>query len=108
MPLPDNPLSNLDRVSIVSFQGMDASRSPTSNEEYGIGQLAVNLGRNQRQPLHARNGLQPVTSANGNHVFAGQIFAMGALQQGNRMSMILRLSGGRLVAATNCQLVTEE
>ena len=104
MPLPDDRLSNLDRISIAAFNGMDASRSPSVNEEYSVAQLALNIGRQQRQPLHARLGLRPCTSENGNHTFGGQLFALGALAAGNRLSIVMRLSGGRLVAATGVTL----
>ena len=104
MPQPEDNLSGLDRVSLTAFVGMDASRNPASGDEYNLGVLAINLGRNQRQPLHARQGLQALTSDNDNHVFSGQIFALGALSQGNRLSLVARLSGGRLVAAKNVQI----
>ena len=104
MPVPDDRLSNLDRVPIQSFVGMDASRSPAEGDQYNVGVLAINLGRRQRQPLHSRQGLQPVTASNGNQVMSGQLFAFGALAGGNRLSLVMRLSGGRLVAATDVQL----
>ena len=99
--------SSISNVSIGRFSGLDASRSPAEGVEYDIGVLAINLGRRQRQPLHARQGLQPLTSDNGNHVFSGQIFALGALAGGNRLTLVARLSGGRLVAATNVVLDSE-
>ena len=105
MPQPDDQLSVLDRVSITNFFGMDASRNPAANEGYGVGLLAINIGRNQRQPLHARLGLRPTKSENDNHVFSGTLYAMGALAGGNRLSIIVRLSGGRLVAATGVELL---
>ena len=105
MPRPDDRLSESSRVSIPNFLGMDASRNPTANEAYGVGVLMINCGRQQRSPLHARIGLQPITTSNGNETMSGKIFALGALATGGRLSLIARLSGGRLVAAKDVELV---
>ena len=105
--MPNELLSQIDRVSITSFNGMDASRSPVVNQEYNIGQLAVNIGRRQRQPFQARLCLRPVTSENGNHLLSGHLFAMGVLSGGTRLSIIARLSGARLVAATGVTVVPD-
>ena len=104
MPPPNDQASSIDSVRIPQFFGMDASRSPSVNEEYSIGQLAVNIGRTSRQPLHSRLGLRPCTSDNGNHDLAGDVFSMGALVGGNRLALIMRVSGGRVVAASNVTL----
>ena len=104
MPQPDDRLSESGRISIANFLGMDASRNPVANEQYGVGVLMVNCGRQTRSPLHARLGLQPVTSSNGNEVMGGRLFALGALSTGGRMSLVARLSGGRLVAASDVEL----
>lgn len=104
MPYPDDQYSELGRVGIPNFHGMDASRNPTVNEDYGVGVLMVNCGRQLRSPLHPRLGLRPLTSSNDNEFMSGQIFALGALASGGRLTLVARLSGGRLVAAKDVQL----
>lgn len=108
MPRPDDRYSEGSNVSIPNFLGMDASRNPNANEGYGIGTLMVNCGRNIRSPLHPRLGLQPVTTSNDNEVMSGQIFALGALASGGRLTLIARISGGRLVAALDIALEEEQ
>ena len=105
MPLPDDVTSSADRVSVIAFNGLNASRSVVENAEYNVGISAVNIGRKIRQPLHPRLGLRPVTSSNDNHVFSGACLSMGALAAGTAIHILVRLSGGRMIAARNVELV---
>lgn len=105
MPQPDDRLSSLQRVGVSNFLGMDASRNPTANIDYGVGVLMINCGRKIRSPLHPRLGLQPLTSSNGNETMGGKLFALGALSTGGRLCLVARLSGGRLVAARDIEMV---
>jgi hypothetical protein len=104
MAQPDDQYSQYDRIPIQDFLGMDASRNPTANQDYGVGVLMINCGRKVRSPLQPRVGLRPVTSSNGNETMAGRLFALGALSSGGRLSLIARLSGGRLVAARDIEM----
>ena len=96
--------SDAEPIRVSNFLGMDLSRNLTENREFDVGQLCVNQGRQLRSPLHPRFGLAPVTSDNGNHDMAGVCYAMGSLATNGRLSLIMRLSGGRMVAATNVSL----
>ena len=104
MPLPDDRKSQGGSILISSFSGLDAARALVSNDTFSVGQTATNIGRKTRQPLQPRLGLRPVTSENGNHVFSGECFAMGAIASGNRLSLVMRVSGGRMLAATDVEL----
>ena len=85
-------------VYIDSFNGVDAYRDVDDNQGYDEGVLAENLGRQHRRPLEPRVGLRPVT-ADANAEVAGPVFAMGCMPQGGRLNIVMRLNGGRLVAA---------
>lgn len=98
-------MAEVGRVTASQFWGYDSDRDVDSNEDYGVGQLAVNGGRRQRQPLHPRVGLRPVTSSNGQTDISGKVFAMGALSQAGRLNLIYRVSGGRLLAARDVTLL---
>lgn len=104
MPQPNDEKSSSSRVSIFAFNGLDAARSKTANEEYSLAQKCVNLGRKRRQPLQPRLGLRPCTSSNDNERMGGECYAVGALARGNSLDIIVRLSGGRLVAVTDVEI----
>jgi hypothetical protein len=80
---------------------MDTSRDVTDNIDFGVGVIAENLGRSRRRPLEARVGLRPVTSANGNHEIGSPVPAIGALLQGHRLTIVMRVTGRFLIAATD-------
>jgi hypothetical protein len=90
--------SQTNPVYIPNFRGMDARRSPIENQEYAIGTLAINQGRDIRGPLHSRRGLKRLVSANGNHFINRRCYSIGALPQGHQLHLLVRASGGLLVA----------
>lgn len=81
-----------------NFYGMDSTRTPVDSQEYGVGQLAVNFGRELRNPLHPRRGLRPVSNPS-NTTIAGPVLGMGIMLQGERSHLIARLSNGNIVIA---------
>lgn len=105
--MPYQEQSDLDRIGIQNFWGMDSQRDPARNEDYGVGVLSVNQGRRLRRPLEARPGLQPQKSSNSNHTLGGRLFAMTGLPQGGRLVLITRLDGGRLIAVKDVEPDTD-
>lgn len=97
------PISQINTVEIRNFWGMNSQRDPAAGEDYGLGALSVNQGRFLRRPLEPRVGLKPLKSSNDNHELAGTVFSMVAMPHASTLSIVMRLSGGRLVAARDVE-----
>ena len=87
--MPERPRDQLDRVYIPNFWGMDVRRNPDSNVEYGIGELAVNIGRDQRSPLHPRRGLQRVMAEGGEAKVSAPVAALVVIGGGGSASAVV-------------------
>ncbi len=98
--------SDLGQVQNTNFWGLDAQRDPAEGNEYGVGVMSINQGRNLRRPLEVRVGLTPQTSSNGNHLLGGRLFALGAMPQGERLVLLARMDQGRVISIQDVEVAT--